>query len=278
MLWARRILFGCLPVSNLITSRQNQYLKLVKSLHLKKNRDQHRLFVVEGVRSVEEAVTAGEKIQFALFTEKLIEDARGLRLVEEIKNTGTRIWQVEENLLKDVAGTENPQGIVAVVSMKHYQLEDLAVKKDSMLLLIDGIQDPGNLGTMIRTACAAGAAGIILLKGTVDQYNSKVVRAAMGTLFQVPIVCSDNNRQVLSLLRAGNFRVLVADVSGDFSYEQVNVKGNLAWVLGNEANGPEKFWIEHGDACVRIPIYGPAESLNVAVAAGILLFEAAKKR
>lgn len=230
------------------------------------------------MRSVEEAVAAGEKMEFALFTEKLTEDHRGFDLVEKIKSTGTRIWQVEESLLKDTAGTENPQGILAVVEMKHYQLEELTAKKESMLLLIDGVQDPGNLGTMIRTACAAGVRGIILLKGTVDRYNSKVVRAAMGSLFQVPIVCSDDNRKVLSLLRAGEFRVLVADVSGDSHYDQVDVNGNLAWVLGNEANGPEKFWIEQGDDCVCIPIYGPVESLNVAVAAGILLFEAAKKR
>lgn len=264
-------------MNNSISSKQNQYVKLVKSLSLKKNRDKHRLFLVEGIRSLEEAVSSNTGIEFCLFSEKLISHDRGKKLLDKINHLGIKTWQVEENVLEETADTENPQGITAVVKMKVFQMDDLNMSRNSQILIADGIQDPGNFGTMIRTACAAGAAGIVSVRGTVDMYNSKVVRSSMGALFHLPVISSTTSQDVWAFLKDKGYRVMVADLSGKRFYYEADLRGHVAWVLGNEANGPDSFWVEHSDDVVKIPLIGLAESLNVAVAAGILLYDTVRQ-
>lgn len=265
-------------MSKEISSKSNHHIKLAKSLLNRKSREKEQLFVVEGVRLVEEAIMAEIKIRFALYSDKLAASQRGQQLLKTFDQKGVDVFWVEEKLFRELSDTENPQGIFAVSEFMQRDLSCLILKENSMLLLIDGVQDPGNLGTMIRTACAAGAAGVLLTKGTVDLFNPKVIRASMGTIFQIPVISTESNERFLSYFQKNKIQVLVADAKGEKLYYQTETQGPVVWVLGNEANGPRDFFLDHADEIVRIPLLGKAESLNVAVAAGILLFDHMRRR
>ncbi|MEL7566988.1 MAG: RNA methyltransferase [Dehalobacterium sp.] len=256
-----------------LSSKNNHLIKLAKSLANRKFREKEKLFMLEGVRLIEEALDAGVQINYVLYTPKLSNSTRGNKLIESFANHGVAVYLVEESIFDDVSDTENPQGILAIARILHSELSQLEINERSLLLLIDGVQDPGNLGTMIRTACAAGASGVILTKGTVDLFNPKVIRASMGTVFQIPVIIKENNQNILQFLKSNGFRILVADAKGKKHYYHAETEGPVVWVLGNEANGPGEFFQKHGDEIVSIPLLGKAESLNVAVAAGILLFD-----
>ncbi|ATW23927.1 TrmH family RNA methyltransferase [Candidatus Formimonas warabiya] len=264
--------------SDMIISKNNQYVKLAKSLMNRKYREKQNLFILEGVRLIEEAVAAGIKLEFILYCSRLCSSGRGARLLEKITELGVSTFLVEEKIFEDLADTENPQGIVAAAQMTKSRFADIKTKEDNLVMLIDGVQDPGNLGTMIRTACAAGVSGIILTKGTVDLFNPKVVRASMGTMFNIPVVSAVDDQEIVNYLKKNRFRLLIADVAGEKFYFDVDVDGPLVWGLGNEANGPRTFFMEQADEIVKIPLVGKAESLNVAVAAGILLYDTVRRR
>ncbi|NMA14493.1 MAG: 23S rRNA (guanosine(2251)-2'-O)-methyltransferase RlmB [Clostridia bacterium] len=267
-----------MPMHNLIISKQNKYYKIAKSLSLRKYREKYELFLIEGVRTVEEALTSNFKIRFVLYNERLLQDERGRRLLDWVNSAGVSAWQVDNKLFDDVAETENSQGIIAVADTRMLHMEDLRIQENSIILVVNGVQDPGNLGTMIRTACAAGAAAAVLIKGTTDIYNPKVVRASMGGFFHLPVINMAHNPVVLNFLKANGYRVLVADLGGETLYYNACLKGPVALILGNEAQGPDQFWLNHADEIVKIPLIGQAESLNVAVAAGILLYETVRQR
>ncbi|MGI6684919.1 MAG: TrmH family RNA methyltransferase [Bacillota bacterium] len=261
-----------------ISSKHNHLIKLTKSLSNRKFRDKEKLFILEGVRLIEEAVYAGINIKFVLYCDKVSSSLRGSRLLEKFKELGIGTFLVEESLFRDLADTENPQGILAVAEVLTSSFSDIKINQESLFLLIDGVQDPGNLGTMIRTACAAGASGVVLTKGTVDLFNPKVIRASMGMVFQIPIIVGEDNQSILEFFKDNGFRLLVADAKGEKLYYHSDAKGPVVWVLGNEANGPGDFFLNEADEIVSIPLLGQVESLNVAVAAGILLFDHVRRR
>ncbi len=212
----------------MISSKNNQHIKMAKSLLNRKYREKHQLFVLEGVRLIEEAAAAGIKIKFALYCSKLCHSTRGAKLLDQFSRLRVSTIEVEDHILEDLADTENPQGIVVVAKMTNSILSDINLGKDGMLLLIDGVQDPGNLGTMIRTACAAGVSGVILSQGTVDVFNPKAVRASMGTLFHIPVIRMADNQIILNYLKENRYRIIVADVTGEKLYYDADVRGPVA--------------------------------------------------
>lgn len=256
-----------------ISSKHNQYIKLAKSLSQRRARDKEKLFIMEGLRLIEEGIRGGTFLSFVLYSNKIIKSQRGRKLLRKCELLGVPIFCVSENLLIDLADTENPQGILAVAKMQTKRLSDLRHTVKSMFLLIDGVQDPGNLGTMIRTACGAGATGVVLTKGTVDPYNPKVIRASMGMVFHIPVIIEVDNQKIIDFFKNKDFKFLVADAQGEKLYYEIKTSGPVVWALGNEANGPSDFILEAADEIVRIPLLDQVESLNVAVAAGILLFD-----
>lgn len=265
-------------MNNIISSKQNQYVKLAKSLQRKKIRETHNMFLVEGLRSCEEVINSGIKVECGFYTNNIIDHERGCNFLDNLRNTNILLFEVDENIFKYISDTENPQGVMFICMKKDFELSDINQDKEPVLLIIDGIQDPGNLGTIIRTAGAAAVSGIILLKGTVDPYSTKVVRSTMGALFGIPVVTMNDNETLYDYLKKQKYRFLVADISGEQMYYETDVKGPVAWVMGNEANGPNEFWINHADAVVKIPLLGKVESLNVAVATGILLYDTVRQR
>lgn len=252
-----------------IESEQNKWLKKVKALQQKKYRQQYHQFLVEGVRFLTEALQKKAQIEAVLVAqeqmqavEPLLAGYEGLLLV------------VKEGLLEKTLQTMNPQGVAAIVhkpDWQHIRLEDLQT-----VLLVDGVQDPGNLGTIIRTALASGTEAIYCLKGTVDLYNDKVLRSTMGAIFALPVNMVEDHAAFLAELKQAGFATVVADIRAAQYYDEVFYPERTALVVSNEANGPQL--IRQGDYAVKIPLHGQAESLNVAIACGILLYEREKQR
>jgi TrmH family RNA methyltransferase len=253
----------------MIQSRQNRLIKQLRSLHSRSGREKLGLFLLEGVRLIEAAADAELRLPYVVFNSYLESNQRGLELLARLQRQGSQVYQVADRLLCELADTDRPQGILAAAEIP---AEPAEWPEASTILVLDGVQDPGNLGTLIRTADALGVDLIIALKGTVDPYNEKVVRAAMGSLFHLPLIQNQEASDVLPRLREAGAQIVVSCLSPDaVPYLQAAYRDKVALVVGNEGAGVSDLWLEEADQRVIIPQRGAAESLNVGVATGILL-------
>lgn len=256
-----------------IQSIQNTKVKEWAKLLTKKGREKEQSYLVEGPHLVEEAIKGQADIEALLMTEDYI---RNKSIESFVVEHSSRCFQVSGQVLNKLSDTETPQGIIAVIRIKKWSLAPL-LEGDRLLLLLDALQDPGNLGTMIRTADAAGVDGIVLGKGTVDLYNSKVVRSTMGSIFHLPIV-QDDLLHVCDTLADHRFNITATSLEGAVPYDEASYTGPTAIVIGNEGNGVSQEVLSRCHSKVKIPIYGQAESLNAAIAAGIMIYEAIRQR
>lgn len=241
----------------MITSTQNNKVKEWKKLHTKKGRIKAKAFLIEGFHLIEEAYRTDQEV-------------KELIIQEGVENPGwiqeDNVHIVSEHVFKEISQTEAPQGIAAVVSMQAN-----SVHEHGPVLLIDAVQDPGNLGTMIRTADAAGFSKVVLGKGTVDLYNDKVIRSTQGSLFHIPIQQADLLEEIPQLQQAG-YSVWGSTLQRAQNYAEVTAQAKTAVIVGNEGAGVADELIALADELVKIPIYGKAESLNVGIAAAILMY------
>ena len=245
-----------------IQSEQNRWLKRVKALGSKKYRQEYKEFVAEGLRFVQEALEKDA-------VEVLLVDEKEEKLLERLEiPVSVPVFLVKQGLLQKVLSTVHPQGIAAVARQKQWNFEMLASM--TKIIILDGVQDPGNVGTILRTALASGTEAVLCLKGTVDLYNDKTLRSTMGAIFRIPVFHIDDVDQMREQLHKWGFQILVADIRAERNYDQMTFPEKSALVVSNEANGPQL--IKEGDVMVKIPLYQEMESLNVAVAAGILLY------
>ena len=252
----------------MITSPQNPKLKLVRALQGRaKSRRNEGAFVVEGVRLFEEAVKAEWSIRFVLYDRSLSKRGRGLLPSLE----STEIEEVDSALLKSISDTETSQGILAVLDRAQLPIP----ASPNFLLIPDQIRDPGNLGTLIRTAAAAGVDAVILPPGTTDAFAPKVLRAGMGAHFRLPIAEMDWDE---IKVWARGLTVFLAEMQGDVTYTEANLKRACAVIVGGEAEGASKSARALAEAEIYIPMKDETESLNAAVAGAILLFEVARQR
>lgn len=254
----------------MITSKANPQIKKAKSLLRRSGRDKWGQFLVEGVRLTEEAVS-GSSVETVYYTAKLLDSSRGKQLLAHARTAGIPTVECSEEVLGEISDTVTTQGVVAVVN-KHRWPRRLS----GLIVVADELQDPGNLGTLFRTALAAGASGLILTPGCVDPYNSKAVRASMGGVLKLPHWQLDLAATV-KVLKEAAFQIAVADLVDSQDYFSVTFGPKVALVIGNEARGPSKLLRDAADLRVRIPLFGPMESLNASVAAGILLYEIARQ-
>ncbi|WP_425710802.1 TrmH family RNA methyltransferase [Fictibacillus sp. Mic-4] len=250
-----------------IESEQNASVKQWKKLYTKKEREKTRTYLIEGPHLIEEAIKHDVPV-IHLIVEESFElpgtwDAYAL-------NT----WVVTRKIMKGLSDTEHPQGILAVCEMPD---EEETLEPKGRFLLVDGVQDPGNLGTIIRTADSAGLNGVILGEGTVDLYNSKVLRATQGSLFHLPVIKGHLSKWISSFKEEG-VPVYITALKGATSMREVASPEQFALVIGNEGSGVRSEIMKEADELVAIPIYGQAESLNVSVATGILLYELQRNR
>jgi TrmH family RNA methyltransferase len=255
----------------MITSPQNPKLKLVRALMGRaKERRAESAFVAEGVRLIEEAVNANWPFRFVLFDETLSE--RGKSQVESLRSRGVECDEIPPSLMKSLSDTETSQGILAVLQFTNLPIPNAP----TFLLVPDSIRDPGNLGTLIRSADAAGVDAVLIPPETTDPFAPKVVRAGMGAHFRLPIV-SMGWEEIQRISESANQRVMVADMEGESCWE-VDLRQPLALIVGGEAEGASASAKELASQRIKIPMAGKAESLNAAVAGSVLMFEVMRQR
>jgi len=241
----------------MITSVKNEKVKAWKKLHKRKERVNSKTFLVEGFHLLEEAIKSDWDIQEIIIQQDMT-----------LPDWATEypVEYVSENVIAHISQTTTPQGVLAVIKMNAYE-----GREGNTFLILDSIQDPGNLGTIIRTADAAGMSGVILGEGTVDLYNDKVIRATQGSIFHIPVYHVKLEEE-LSLLKQSGYTIWATALEGAVNYNEVNPEKKVAIILGNEGAGVQPRFIAQADEVVKIPIYGKAESLNVSIAAGILMY------
>ena len=265
-----------------INSKSNQSYKLFQKLNTKKYRDKLGLYLIEGENLLEEAFKNGAEVDSILIRD----DEKNLvrPWMEE-----SRVFVVEKKLFKELAQTETSQGVMAAVKKpelsldKFYEDEDFVVNgsRNSLqgnLVILDRLQDPGNIGTIIRTADAAGYGLIIAMKGTADIFAPKVVRAAAGSLFRMNIAIAETEEELIRFIRAAGKKLVTACPVGSRYYYEEDISRNVALIVGNEGNGISDSLIEKSDLKVNIPMSGNIESLNVSAAAAILMYEAVRRK
>ncbi|WFA09880.1 RNA methyltransferase [Tissierella sp. Yu-01] len=260
-----------------ISSSKNPIIKEIKSLYRKKDRWNNKLYIIEGTKLINEAINYGIDIKYIIYTEKLLKTEEGLgfyNLLNKLRN----LINIPESLFKEICDTENSQGVLAVVSFRINDTTELFSGREKFLLYLDGLQDPGNLGTIIRSADAFKADGILLSEGCVDPYNSKVVRATMGSIFRVPLYFIKDDYVFLNQLKEKNYRIYATSLEGSIPNYEITYKDNFIIVIGNESRGISDNIINLADRLIKIPMPGFAESLNAGVAASIILYEAMKQR
>ena len=256
----------------MITSLSNAKVKLVRSLARRRTRYAAQQFVIEGVRLIEEAVGAGIAPALVLYAARVDEEPRGHALLERLRAATPEVYAVSDAVMQAVASTETPQGIVAIVPFIALPLP----AQPQFVLILDAVRDPGNAGTILRSARAAGVDSVFFAPGTADPYNDKVVRAAMGAHFRVPLRVA-RWEDIEGAVR-GIPRVYLADARGEIDYVRADWSRPVALIVGGEAEGVSDAARKIATARVSIPMRGGVESLNAAMAATVLLFEAARPR
>lgn len=251
-----------------IESIQNSLVKHWKKLVLtRKERDKSKEFLVEGFHLVEEAIKSKNAVLSLIVRE-------GVEIPGNWDTENIHIVEINHAVAKEIAETEQSQGVFAHCRQPEYAGDLYSTW--TKLLLIDSVQDPGNVGTMIRTADAAGIDAVILGQGTADPYNPKTVRSAQGSTFNIPVIRGDLIEWVQNL-KAADIRVLGTGLTNASNYSEVEIDNKFAILVGNEGSGVSPDLLASADQVVKIPLYGKAESLNVAVATGILLYAYSKK-
>lgn len=246
-------------------------LSVARDLKRRKARERNTRFVAEGVRAVEELVRSPIHLVGALVSPALIDTPRGAALLESIRTTGVPLLEVTDGDFATAASTDSPQGILMVADIPQRDLSQLSFGDTTRILVLDAVQDPGNVGTLIRTAAALGVAATLAMPKTVDLWNAKVVRSAMGALFRHSVLAC--TWQEFDAVRAVHrLSCWAADAAGE-SIDRVRDSGPIALVVGNEGAGISTEAQRRADRRVAIPIAPDVESLNVAVAAGILLYQ-----
>jgi len=248
-----------------INSSTNKNYKLCIQLATKKYRDKYGLYLIEGDNLIAEAIKCNIEIM-SVFVRKDYACLRGLAIPEP--------YVVSKNLYDQIAQTETSQGIVAVVKKRSYTESEFFDRcKAGNILVLDRLQDPGNIGTMIRTADAAGYKGVIVIKGTGDVFSPKVVRAAAGSLFRLPVLFADTAAEALTVMKSHGKKIVSTCFEAEADYFTVDMKNDVALIIGNEGGGLSQEWIDGADIRVKIPMEGTVDSLNAAVAAGIIMYE-----
>ena len=255
----------------MISSSHNPKLKLIRALQGRaKERRETGAFLAEGVRLVEEAVNSNWSMRFVLFDETL--NGRGRSQVESLRSRGVDVEEVSTSLMKSLSEIESPQGILAVLELTQLPITN----SPTFILIPDQIRDPGNLGTLLRTAAAAGVQAVLLPPETTDAFAPKVLRAGMGAHFHLPIH-SMTWDEIKRFCESANQRVYLADMDGQSCWE-MDLRQPLALIIGNEAGGASESARKLANQKIGIPMNGNIESLNAGVAGSVLMFEVVRQR
>lgn len=256
----------------MISSTKNNIIKQIIKLKTKKEREKTGLFIIEGERFIN-LIPKNTKIEYYVFSESY---ANKNNVFENFKNA--KIYIVLDDIFKKISETISPQGAMAICNIKKDSFKNLDIKEDSFFVILDRITDPGNLGTIIRSADALGVSGLILSKGCVDLYNDKTLRSTMGSLFNIPIIENCEIDDILEILKKEDFNIICTHLKGTKTPFEINFFGKIALIIGNEANGVLDKYVKSSNEIIKIPMVGKAESMNVSIASSIIFYEALSQK
>lgn len=258
----------------MIVSTKNDQVKYVQNLVKKgKARREEDKYVAEGLRICRELNP--QEVCALYVTDRFLNEFGRDSLGPLVS---CRLETVTDSVMKAMADTQTPQGVLAVAKQRHYSLEEVLQKGPACLMILETIQDPGNLGTILRAGEGAGVTGVVMDNHTVDIYNPKVIRSTMGSAFRMPFVYAQDFHGTLRKIKQEGIRLFAAHLKGINAYDQEDFTSSCGFLIGNEANGLTDETAELADIYIRIPMLGKVESLNAAVAASVLMFEAARQR
>jgi len=260
----------------IITSPANERLKHARRV---RDGDEHDLIFVEGERLVEECLQSKLRL-FACF-HSLQPGPRAKRIISELAQIACPLFPCHDAVLETVSDTVNTQGLIILAERPNYSIDQMISQSDNepiLIVCLDTVQDPGNLGTIIRTAEAAGANSVVALKGSVDPFAPKALRSAMGSAFRLPVVSRIDAGDLFEKARTAGLGIVATSTDATVSYDKFDLRHPLMIIFGNEAHGVREELLERCDARLRIPLHPPVESLNVAASAAAVLFEVARQR
>lgn len=260
----------------LITSLQNPKIRHAVKLKERHHRDKERRTVLEGFRAISRAIDSNITIEECFYCPSMLPETDNQILSKIAEHNGMLI-EVSPAVLKKMTYRDRPEGLIAIASVFELRLDAIPIKEDGLYLLVESIEKPGNLGAILRSADATKTTGLIVCDKCTDIYNPNVITASTGTVFSVPIAeCS--SERAIQWLRKYEIRSIAATPHSKTVYTDVDMSGKVAIIVGSEQEGLSKFWLKNTDTQAKIPMLGIADSLNVAAATTILLYEAARQR
>lgn len=265
------------PQRDVLTSTANPRVKAVVRLRDRRERDRVGLTLIDGARELGRAVGAGVEVVEAYVCTPLLRGPEARRALDGLRAAGVPIHATSETVFEKLAFGERAEGLLAVARIPSLALDGLGMPDDPLLVVLEGIEKPGNVGAVLRSADGAGADAVIVASPRVDPFNPNAIRASAGTVFTVPLAAAPTV-EVLDWLRGRGIRVVAARVDAPTGYAEADLRGPLAIVLGTEADGLSDAWSGPGVEQVSLPMLGVADSLNVSVTAAILLYEARRQR
>ena len=255
-----------------ITSLRNRRIVEARKLRQRKHRERQGRFLVEGLQIIHMALDALAEPSEAFCCEPQLTSREGRMLVVRLRERGTTVWPVSPTVMGSLCERDAPQGLVVAFELPRQTLADVQLADHSLVVVADRLQDPGNLGTIIRTADAVGASAVVLIEPSVDPCDPKTVRATMGSLFSRPVVRTHDVAGLFTWLEERSIRTIGAGAHQGSEWGEGLLEGSIALVLGNEARGVSETLRVHIQAWAHLPVEGDAESLNVAVAGGVLMY------
>ena len=260
----------------MITSTSNARVKRLVNLKKKKTaRDEERVFLVEGIRMFREVPT--DQLEEVYVSESFYKKEKDT--VEAVlQGTGIRPEELSDTVYAYASDTKTPQGVLCVVRQMEYPLEKVITGQCPMIMVLEHLQDPGNLGTILRTAEGAGVTGIVMDRECVDIYNPKTIRSTMGSIYRMPFCYVEDLKAAIGSLKEAGIGVYAAHLDGRHDYDEEDYGRPCAFLIGNEGNGLSQETAELADIYIKIPMEGQVESLNAAIAASVLMFEAGRQR
>lgn len=260
-----------------ITSPRNQKVKTTVKLRRRKHRGKQGRTLIDGARELSRALSVGVNVTEIYFCPDLCNTVESRRLLEQLDELAMDIYEVTENVFEQLAFGDRAEGLLAVAIPPDLGIEDLSLPENPLIAVVEGIEKPGNLGAVVRSADGAGISAVVVADQTTDLYNPNAIRASLGTVFTVP-VCTASSEEVRDWLRKNDVTIFATSDDGKNSYTDVDYRFPAAIVLGSEATGLSPVWVDAEINTVSIPMHGLADSLNISNAAAVLFYEAQRQR
>lgn len=263
----------------ILTSLQNPRIKEVYALRDRRDRERSQKFIIEGYRELLRAIDADRKIEALFICPSIFLGTNESHLIQRLVDKGTKIFRCDPKVFEKISYRDRPDGLIGIAPQEHQNLGDLRkfLSPNPFLIVAEAIEKPGNLGTILRSSDAVNLDALILADRCTDIYNPNVVRASVGTLFTVPVIEAEGE-ETLKWLKTNGISILAATPSAKEEYTKVDMSGPIAIAVGTEQLGLSPLWMDNADIQVKIPMRGVADSLNVAMATTLLLYEATRQR